>query len=113
MHKIELSLELWEGIRPHLPPSRPHLKGGRPRLNPKAVFEGILTIKANKLPWRAADRKAFGSKTALNDYYRSWAKRGVFHALREQGLFSHPELVGIDLDREKIEELFGQGKVNV
>ncbi|MCY4645013.1 MAG: transposase [Bacteriovoracales bacterium] len=110
MKTVELSNELWERIRPHLPPSRPRLKGGRPRLNSKRVFEGILFIKANGLPWKASDKRVFGSKTALNDYYRTWAKRGVFHALRESGILSHPELAGIDLGWEKMGEVFGRGQ---
>ena len=108
MQQIVLSDELWRRIAPHIPFHRPSLLGGRPRLRPKQVFEGIVFIKAHKLPWKAlVDRKVYGSKTALNDYYRSWARKGVFHLLRAEKILFHPELINVDLDWPKIEQLFG------
>ena len=109
MQKPELSNELWERITPHLPKHRLSPLGGRPRPKPKQVFEGIAFVKANKLPWRGIPKEVYGCKTALNDYYRYWAKQGVFHALKEDGILHHPELININFDWEKIESLFGQG----
>ena len=109
MQQIVLSDELWRYIAPHIPPYRPSRLGGRPRLRAKQVFEGIVFIKANKLPWKSVDREVYGSKTALNDYYRCWARSGVFHALKEGKILFDPQLVNVDFGWPKIEELFGQG----
>ena len=108
MQEIRLSDGLWGRVAPLLPKHKKSPLGGRPRLPPRKIFEGILFIKSNKLPWRAAPRGVFGSKTALNDYYRYWAKEGVFHVLREKGILLHPELAGTDLDRGRIEGVFGR-----
>ena len=81
MQKIELSHEQWALVIPHLPRYKASPQGGRPRLDLKRVFEGILFIKVNKLPWEAIP-KEYGSKTALNDYHRHWRERGVFDSLR-------------------------------
>ena len=106
MRNFMLSNELWETIAPLLPVVKKSPLGGRPRLNLKKVFEGISWIKANHLPWQAAREGQYGQKTALNDYYRAWAKAGVFHALREAKILNHPELIGIDFDWEKIEKIY-------
>ena len=108
MRQIVLSGELWQRIAPHIPHRPISSLGGRPRLKARQVFAGIAFIKGHKLPWRAADREVYGSKTALNDYYRYWAKRGVFHALKAAKILRHPELVNINFDWPKIKELFGQ-----
>ena len=108
MREIVLSRELWQRIAPLFSQHRLSSLGGRPRLKPRQVFEGIVFIKANKLPWKAADREVYGSKTAINDYYRDWAKRGVFHALKNAQILAHPELINVDFDWHKINSLFGQ-----
>ena len=83
---VHLPDELWERIAPFLPQYQKSSLGGRPRLDPRKIFEGILFIKSNKLPWEALPEEIFGSKTALNDYYREWTKAGVFHALNKDGI---------------------------
>ncbi|MBN22046.1 MAG: hypothetical protein CL678_12265 [Bdellovibrionaceae bacterium] len=104
MKTFVLTDGLWSAIEPSLPSYRKSPKGGRPRLGLKKVFEGILFIKSNKLPWRAVPDE-FGSKTALNDYYRQWARMGFFHELKEKGVLFSEELKNIDLSWEHIEEL--------
>jgi len=91
--------KLWARIHSYFPfyPSPTH--GGRPRLSLRKVLEGIIYIKINKLPWKAAP-KEYGSKTSLNDYYREWARKGVFHAINSEGLSL------LDLDWENIDSLY-------
>ena len=110
MKTFKLSNELWESIALLLPKSKPSPLGGRPRLSPKSVFEAILFIKANKLPWRAASALYPASKTALNDYYRHWAQTGFYHALRSSGLLENHILAGVDLDWNNIDRLYRNSK---
>lgn len=96
MQEIQLSSALWGVIESHLPHYKISRQGGRPRLPLKKVFEGILFIKVNQLPWRAIP-KAYGSKTALNDYFRHWKAEGVFDVLHEKGVLNHSEVYGYDI----------------
>lgn len=96
MKHFSISDELWTRLALHLPPYKPSNKGGRPRLKLKQVFEGILYVRGNKIPWRGTP-KEYGSKTALNDYYREWKKADVFHTWKNEGLLSTPELIALSL----------------
>lgn len=104
MKHVEISDELWTRLSTLLPKYKLSTNGGRPRLDIKKVFEGIIFVKVNKLPWKAMP-EVFGSKTAINDYYRNWAKDGIFHALKELGFLLHPDLMNVNFDWEKIEDL--------
>ncbi len=111
MENIEISDELWTRISSVLPKYIRRVNGGRPRLELKKVFKGIIYIKINKLPWKAVP-EIFGSKTAINDYYRHWAKCGAFHSLKDSGIFNHPELINVDFDWDKIESLFASSNIS-
>ena len=43
--------ELWERIRPLIPPHPPRPKGGRPPLDDRKVLTGIIFILKTGLPW--------------------------------------------------------------
>lgn len=105
MKKFQLSEESWTHLAAVLPKYQPSLKGGRPRLNLKKVFEGILFIKGNRLTWRELPQE-YGSKTSLNDYYRFWAKEGIFQLLQELELLSIPELHNCEFDWEEIKSIY-------
>lgn len=75
--------EKWDEISPLLLNYNPSPKGGRPRLNRRKILKGILFVSKNKIPWKAIP-KEYGSGTALNDYFRQWAKAGVFHRLNDR-----------------------------
>jgi len=105
MKIYQLSDESWTRLATVLPKYQPSPKGGRPRLDLKKVFEGILFIKGNRLTWRELPQE-YGSKTALNDYYRFWAKEGVFQILQELNLLSLPELLRFEFDWEEIKDIY-------
>ena len=112
MEPFVLSGKVWEVIMSHIPVKAASKFGGRPPLDSRKVFTGIVFIKTNKLTWRSTDKKAYGSKTTLNDYYRNWAQRGVFHALKESKVLGHPELIKMNLDWDQLDSLYGQGNTN-
>ena len=96
MKHFTISDELWTRLAFYLPNYQPSTKGGRPRLDLKKVFEGILYVKGNRIPWREIPQE-YGSKTALNDYYCEWKKTDVFKTWQQEGLLSTPELIAINL----------------
>jgi putative transposase len=105
MKTYQLSDESWTRLAAVLPKYQPSPKGGRPRLDLKKVFEGILFIKGNRLTWRELPQE-YGSKTSLNDYFRFWAKEGIFQLLQELELLSMPELISFEFDWEEIKNIY-------
>lgn len=91
--------ELWAELCPLLPNYNLSPKGGRPRLDKRKIFEGIMFVFQNRIPWKGVP-KVYGSGTALNDYFREWSKNGVFHDLKD----SHFSTIHC-LDWDKIDSL--------
>lgn len=102
MDPIKISTLEWNKIKNCFPEYDQSPFGGRPRLNVKSVFEGILYVTKNKIPWKSVPL-GMGSGSALNDYYREWARLGVFHELARMKSTIDPLL--IHLDWEKITSL--------
>ena len=46
-----LTDELWERIKPMLPPEPPKPKGGRPRVPDRAALTGILFVLRTGMQW--------------------------------------------------------------
>jgi len=51
MAKLLLTDELWERIKPLLPPEPPKPKGGRPRVPDRQALTGILFVLRSGCPW--------------------------------------------------------------
>ena len=75
----------WAEIAPLLPTYKLSPSGGRPRLSKRKVFEGILYVFKHRIAWKKVP-KVYGSGTALNDYFREWVQRGVFHRLQDKDI---------------------------
>lgn len=86
-------------IEPLLPNYPTSTKGGRPRLNKRKIFESVLYVCKNRIPWKQVP-EVYGSGSALNNYFREWAESGVFHRIKENHFF----LVH-SLDWEKVDFL--------
>lgn len=95
MQSCELREDVWQKVKPHLPIYKVTERGGRPRLRLKKVFEGILFVLKNNIPWNAVPVE-YGSGTALNDYFRYWCGLGVFGSLKNSQLLRHKELLAIE-----------------
>ena len=94
-----ISDEQWATVFPLLPDYKKSSKGGRPRLDKRKILEGIIYVSKNKIPWKAVP-KIYGSGTALNDYFREWAKKGIFHNVKEKDW-----TLVLNLDWDKVESL--------
>ena len=51
MAKPLLTDELWERIKPHIPPEPPKPEGGRLRIADRAALTGILFVLKTGTPW--------------------------------------------------------------
>ena len=87
--------ELWDRVEPLLPRYRPGKQGGRPRVDLRAVFDGILYVLRTGCQWNAAPRE-FSSPSTLHRYFQEWTKQGVFFRLWKEALWEYDALEGID-----------------
>lgn len=75
--------ELWEIVRPLLPPPPPHkTPAGRKRLDDRRVFTGILFILQAGLPWELLPQEmGCGSGMTCWRRARDWQEAGVWDKL--------------------------------
>ena len=76
--------ELWELIRPLLPPRRrrPHRKGGRPPVDDRGALCGIVFVLRTGIPWEYLPREmGCGSGMTCWRRLRDWNRAGVWRRL--------------------------------
>jgi transposase len=79
MPKPILPDELWELIRPLLPPGRAKPKGGRPRVPDRAALTGIVFVLRSGIPWEYLPREmGCGSGVTCWRRLRDWQRAGVW-----------------------------------
>ena len=79
MAKPLLPDELWERIRPLIPPHPPQPKGGRPPLDDRKVLTGIIFILKTGLPWEDLPQE-MGCGCGMTGWnrLRDWQAAGVW-----------------------------------
>jgi len=84
MAKPLLTDELWQRIKPHLPPEPPKPKGGRPRLPDRACLTGILFVLKTGTPWEYLPQE-MGSGSGMTCWRRlhDWQAAGVWRKIWE------------------------------
>src|SRR5260221_10478165 len=95
----EVSDELWEQVRPLIPPAPSHAKGGRPRLDDRRAFEAIVYVLRTGIQWNALPRE-LGASSTVHDRFQEWEQAGFFKALWQAGLSEYDDLVGIQWEWE-------------
>ena len=82
MAKPLLTDELWQRIKPHLPPEPPKPKGGRPRVPDRACLTGILFVLKTGTPWEYLPR-AMGCGCGMTCWrrLRDWQEAGVWQTI--------------------------------
>jgi putative transposase len=90
----EVSYELWEQVKPLIPPTPSHAKGGRPRMDDRAAFSAIVYLLRTGIQWNALPRE-LGASSTIHDRFQDWEQAGLFQALWQAGLTSYDELIGI------------------
>lgn len=120
MAKPLLPDELWERIRPLLPPERPKPKGGRPRVSDRACLTGILFVLKTGCPWEYLPQElGCGCGMTCWRRLRDWQQDGVWQAiwemlLNELGLAGQINLSWAVIDSCSVRAVFGgrkQGRI--
>src|SRR5947207_1119124 len=90
----EVSDELWERVRPLIPPRPAHPKGGRPAADDRHMFAAIVYVLRTGIQWNALPRE-LGASSTVHDRFQEWERTGFFRALWRAGLHGYDELAGI------------------
>src|SRR4051794_22935294 len=84
MAKPLLPDELWEVIRPLIPPHAPQPKGGRPFLDDRKVLTGIIFILKTGLPWEDLPQEmGCGCGMTCWNRLRDWQAAGIWDKIHQ------------------------------
>ena len=84
MAKPLLPDELWELIRPLIPPHPPQPKGGRPPLDDRKVLTGLIFILKTGIPWEDLPQEmGCGCGMTCWNRLRDWQAAGVWDEIHQ------------------------------
>ena len=86
--------DLWEELRPLLPPEKPRGSKGRPVVPYRRVLDGILYVLRTGCQWKAVPRE-FGSGSTCHRRFQEWVTQGVFEQCWVKLLERYDALQGI------------------
>lgn len=98
----EVSEELWEQVKPLIPPTPSHAKGGRPRMADRRAFEAIIYVLRTGMQWNALPRE-LGASSTVHDRFQEWERAGLFLALWQAGLSEYDEIEGIQWEWQSVD----------
>ncbi len=111
-----LADELWERIKPHIPPEPPKPEGGRPRIRDRAALTGILFVLKTGTPWEYLPQEiGCGCGMTCWRRLRDWQAAGVWqriwHALLDElGVADEIDWSTSAIDSCSVRALFGGRK---
>src|SRR5437667_9933076 len=89
--------ELWEKIKPLLPPRKSHPFGcHRPLLDDRKAMDAIFYRLRTGCQWKALDATGICSSSSAHRRFQEWTQAGVFRTLWAQGLLDYDALKGLD-----------------
>jgi hypothetical protein len=91
----DISDELWQRVKPLLPPYPSHTKGGRPLREDRLMLAALLYKLSTGCSWHKLPRELSAS-TTVYDRFRRWQAEGVFERWRAAGLHECEGLGGLD-----------------
>ena len=94
--------ELWQAIRPYLPPPPPgNPKGGRPRRDDRAALRGILYLLREGCRWQRIPSLSLGCPSGSTCWrrFRDWTAAGVWDKAHLRLLDLLGEAGILDLER--------------
>jgi putative transposase len=98
----EVSDEVWERVRPLIPPAPSHAKGGRRRMDDRKAFEAIVYVLRTGIQWNALPREV-GASSTVHDRFQEWERAGFFKALWQAGLSEYDDLAGIQWEWQAVD----------
>ena len=109
--KDPVSDDLWNAIRPLLPPEPIRSHGGPPRVPHRAALAGILFILRHGLRWGDLPRElGYGSGVTCWRRLRQWQALGIWAAVHQVVLNWLGDLDAIDWSRASIDSLSVRAK---
>ena len=91
----EIPDDLWELIKPVLPPDKPAGTNGRPRVPNRTVLNGILYVLRTGCQWKMVPRQ-YSSGSTCHLRFQTWVRAGVFKRIWRVCLKHYDDLQGID-----------------
>lgn len=94
--------ELWEKIRPLLPPLREKKKTGRPRMSDRKALNAILYVLKTGCQWNALPL-SLGASSTVHDRFCQWNQAGFFSSLWQAGLIEYDRMKGLDWEWQSMD----------
>jgi transposase len=97
-----ISDELWELVRPLLPPPKPRRfkYPGRKPMDPRKVLTGILYVLKSGIPWEMLPQElGYGTGMSCWRYLNSWQQQGIWNRIHRVLLSKLREVDKIDFSR--------------
>src|SRR3990172_6873665 len=91
----EIPDDLWNLIKPILPPDKPAKSNGRPAVPNRTVLDGILYVLRTGCQWKMVPRQ-YSSGSTCHLRFQTWAWAGVFERIWRVCLKHYDDLQGID-----------------
>jgi putative transposase len=97
---FRISDELWQEMKPLLPPHVNHHRfgGGRPRVPDRRCADAIFYVLRTGCQWEALNETELCAKSTAHDRFQQWVEADVFLELGQVGVQRFDELQGIDWD---------------
>ncbi|MGO9115250.1 MAG: IS5 family transposase [Thermoguttaceae bacterium] len=96
--------ELWEKIKPLLPPHNPRLLGGRPPVDDRNALTGIVFVLKTGIPWEQLPQEmGCGSGMTCWRRLRDWQQAGVWETVKQLLLDQLREADKLDLSRVAVD----------
>ena len=84
-NKYQIPDEVWEKIKPLIPPSKSKKKNGRPRMDDRKALNAIFYILRTGCQWNALPR-SLGASSTVHDRFQEWREAGLFEQMWKAGL---------------------------
>ena len=86
---------LWAELQPLLVLVKPRKQPGRPRLDDRAMFDGLIWLARTDSQWAALPRE-FGAKSTVHARFREWVEHGCLAQAWARLLAVYDDEVGLD-----------------
>ena len=85
----------WAELQPLLVVHKPRKKPGRPRLDDRAMFDGLIWLARTGGQWAALPR-AFGAKSTVHARFQEWVEHGCLARAWARLLEVYDDDIGLD-----------------
>lgn len=86
---------LWAELQPLLVIAKTRKKPGRPRLDDRAMFDGLIWLARTGGQWAALPRE-FGAKSTVHARFQEWVEHGCLARAWARLLDVYDDAVGLD-----------------